>query len=203
MVSFGESPPPREPSLSPPAPYRPPADTRSPTPSPNRIGGGRSAHRDTAVEYDRAAAAAEQLGQRSAAAVRGGADGDVDGHLYYSLDEHDRRELAMFRDAQREAANGYGRDEAAGRVAVMPESAARRGSSIDVRALPYDDRRLDEEERRDLARLRDDEQRRINDSPERPYALSDVRARGSVGKVAVDVRKALDMLKIESRVFWA
>jgi hypothetical protein len=79
----------------------------------------------------------------------------------------------------------------------VPESAARRGSSVDVRALPYDDRRLDDDDRRDLDRLRAAEQDRINDSPERTYALSDVRARGSVDRVTFDVRKALAMLKID------
>lgn len=103
LVNFGASPTAREPSPSPTEPYRPPTDIRSPTPtlSPDRNGAVRSAHRDAASEYDRAAAAAEQLGQRSVATGRGDADGDADGHLYYSLDDNDRRELAFYREAAR------------------------------------------------------------------------------------------------------
>ena len=105
--------------------------------------------------------------------------------------------VAAVRDTQRDATNVYGRADAAGRVAVVPESADRSGYSVDVRALPYENRNLDDADRRDLARLRAAEQHRINDSPERTYALSDIRARGSVGQVTSGVRKALDMLKID------
>jgi hypothetical protein len=99
LMSFGASTTKREHTPSPTAPYRPPEDLlRSPTPSPNRVGAERSARRDAANEYDRTAAAAEQLRQRSAAAVRGGAEGDADHHVSSSLDENDRRELAFFRE---------------------------------------------------------------------------------------------------------
>jgi hypothetical protein len=99
LMSFGASTTMREHTPSPTAQYRPPEDLlRSPTLSPNRVGADRSARRDTAHEYDRTAAATEQLGRRSATAVRGGADGDVDHRRYSSLDEHDRRELAFYRE---------------------------------------------------------------------------------------------------------
>ena len=66
LMSFGASTTMREHTPLPAAPYRPPEDLlRSPTPSPNRIGAERSARRDTVNEYDRTAAATEQLGQRS------------------------------------------------------------------------------------------------------------------------------------------
>ena len=99
LMSFGASTTMREHTPLPAAPYRPPEDLlRSPTPSPNRIGAERSARRDTVNEYDRTAAATEQLGQRSAAAVRGGTDGYVDHRVSSSLDENERRELAFYRE---------------------------------------------------------------------------------------------------------
>ncbi len=98
LVSSGASTTMREHTPSPTAPYRPPEDLLRSPPSPSRVGAERSAHRDTANEYDRTAAATEQLGQRSAAAVRGGADGDVDHRMFSSLDENDRRELAFYRE---------------------------------------------------------------------------------------------------------
>ena len=101
LLSFGASTGTREPSPSPSPSYQPPPDTlRSPTPSPDRVGAVRSAHRDAANEFHRDAAAVKQLGHRSIAAVRGGADEGVDDRLYY-LDENERRELAFYREAAR------------------------------------------------------------------------------------------------------